>query len=151
MADRLIGIIGGSGLGDALAQHITGPSKETLDTPFGDPSSPVLMGTIGAKKIAFITRHGPGHTLSPTEVPYAANIFALKTLGATTLIASGAVGSLQEQIAPKDLVLVDQIVHLVRIVLVVKKQPRAAQVTYIGVTTGANSSIFSTISPFTKW
>jgi len=110
MADGLIGIIGGSGLGDALAQHITGPSKETLDTPFGAPSSPVLMGTIGAKKIAFITRHGPGHTLSPTEVPYAANIFALKTLGATTLIASGAVGSLQEQIAPKDLVLVDQFI-----------------------------------------
>ena len=110
MADGLIGIIGGSGLGDALAEHITDPSKETLDTPFGDPSSPVLMGTIGAKKIAFITRHGLGHTLSPTEVPYAANIFALKTLGATNLIASGAVGSLKEQIAPKDLVLVDQFI-----------------------------------------
>ena len=110
MADGLIGIIGGTGLGDALAQHITGPSKETLDTPFGAPSSPVLTGTIGAKKIAFIARHGPGHTLSPTEVPYAANIFALKTLGATTLIASGAVGSLQEKIAPKDLVLVDQFI-----------------------------------------
>jgi 5'-methylthioadenosine phosphorylase len=110
MAEELIGIIGGTGLGDELAGLITDANNEDVRTPFGRPSGPVLVGKIGSRKIAFINRHGPGHVLGPSEVPYAANIFALKKLGATCVIASGAVGSLKEDIAPKDLVVVDQFI-----------------------------------------
>ena len=110
MSDSLIGIIGGSGLGDVLAEHITDVKTENPDTPFGKPSAPIVVGKIGTRKIAFLNRHGEGHSLSPSEVPYAANIFALKKLGTTTVIASGAVGSLQERIAPGNLVVVDQFI-----------------------------------------
>jgi 5'-methylthioadenosine phosphorylase len=110
MAEELIGVIGGSGLGDALFEHISGAQRQQVDTPFGPPSSPVVIGGMGRKKVAFLNRHGDGHRLGPSEVPYAANIFALKKLGVTTLIASGAVGSLREEIAPKDLVVVDQFI-----------------------------------------
>ena len=110
MVEELIGIIGGTGLGDKLAELITDAKNEDVRTPFGRPSGPVLVGKIGEKEIAFINRHGPGHVLGPSEVPYAANIFALKKLGATCVIASGAVGSLNEDIAPKDLVVTDQFI-----------------------------------------
>jgi len=110
MAEELIGIIGGTGLGDELGGLITNAKKEDVRTPFGKPSSPVLVGDIGERKIAFINRHGPGHVLGPSEVPYPANIFALKKLGATALIASGAVGSLKAEIAPRDLVVADQFI-----------------------------------------
>jgi 5'-methylthioadenosine phosphorylase len=69
-----------------------------------------MVGWLGERKVAFLNRHGKAHTLSPSEVPYAANIFALKKLGARTLITGGAVGSLQEAIAPKELVVVDQFI-----------------------------------------
>ncbi|HIJ70709.1 MAG TPA: S-methyl-5'-thioadenosine phosphorylase [Planctomycetes bacterium] len=110
MAEELVGIIGGTGLGDELAKLITDAKNEDVRTPFGRPSGPALVGQIGTRRIAFINRHGPGHRLGPGEVPYAANIFALKKLGATCLIASGAVGSLTEEIAPKDLVVADQFI-----------------------------------------
>jgi len=110
MADGLIGIMGGTGLGDELAKLITDAKNEDVRTPFGRPSGPILIGKIGESKIAFINRHGPGHVLGPSEVPYAANIFALKKLGATCVIASGAVGSLTEKVAPKDLVVADQFI-----------------------------------------
>ncbi|MHC5060363.1 MAG: S-methyl-5'-thioadenosine phosphorylase [Planctomycetota bacterium] len=110
MAEELIGIVGGTGLGDALGKLIADVRKEDVRTPFGRTSEPVLMGKIGSKQIAFINRHGPGHSLGPSEVPYAANIFALKKLGAKVLIASGAVGSLKEDVAPKDLVVADQFI-----------------------------------------
>jgi len=110
MAEELIGIIGGTGLGDELGGLIADARKEDVRTPFGKPSSPILIGKIGEKQIAFINRHGPDHVLGPSEVPYAANIFALKKLGATVLIASGAVGSLKEEIAPRDLVVTDQFI-----------------------------------------
>jgi 5'-methylthioadenosine phosphorylase len=110
MAEELIGIIGGSGLGDALAAQMTGAERHDVDTPFGKPSMAILVGKFGKKKIAFLSRHGEGHTLSPSEVPFAANIFALKQLGVHAIISSGAVGSLQERIAPGDLVVVDQFI-----------------------------------------
>ena len=110
MAEELIGIIGGTGLSDALAEHIIDAELHDIDTPFGKPSTAILVGRFGKKKIAFLNRHGKGHKLSPSEVPFAANIFALKKLGARTVISSGAVGSLQEQIAPGDLVIVDQFI-----------------------------------------
>ena len=110
MSDGLIGIIGGSGLGDSLVTEISDAEVKEVDTPFGRPSGGILVGRMGDKRIAFLNRHGAGHTLSPSVVPYRANIFALKSLGVTTLIASGAVGSLREEIRPKELVVVDQFI-----------------------------------------
>ncbi len=110
MTDKLIGIIGGSGLGDALAAKIQDVTEENVQTPFGSPSSPVMVGKLGKNKIAFLARHGTGHRFNPSVVPYAANIFALKKLGVTTLIASAAVGSLCQEIEPGHLVLVDQFI-----------------------------------------
>ena len=110
MTEELVGIIGGTGLGDALAEQMTGAERHDVDTPFGKPSTSILVGKFGKKRIAFLSRHGAGHTLSPSEVPFAANIFALKKLGVHAIISSGAVGSLQERIAPGDLVIVDQFI-----------------------------------------
>ncbi|MDD5326907.1 MAG: MTAP family purine nucleoside phosphorylase [Phycisphaerae bacterium] len=110
MAEELIGIIGGSGLGDALAEQITGAELHDVDTPFGKPSTAILIGRFGNKRVAFINRHGKGHKLSPSEVPFAANIFALKKSGVHTIIGSGAVGSLRKDIAPGNLVIVDQFI-----------------------------------------
>jgi 5'-methylthioadenosine phosphorylase len=110
MQEGLIGIIGGSGLDNSLAELLTNADRIDVDTPFGKPSAKIILGTIGTKKIAFLNRHGQGHRLSPCEVPYAANIFALKKLGAHSIISSGAVGSLREQIAPGDLVVVNQFI-----------------------------------------
>jgi len=110
MADGIVGIIGGTGLGDALASEVSGAELHDFDTPFGRVSSPVLIGTIGNKQVAFLNRHGEGHRLSPSEVPFAANIFALKKLGVTSVIASGAVGSLREEIRPRELVIAEQVI-----------------------------------------
>ena len=110
MTEQLIGIIGGTGLGDALAERISDAELHDVDTPFGKPSTAILVGRFGKRNIAFLNRHGEGHKLPPGEVPFAANIFALKKLGVHTVISSGAVGSLQEQITPGDLVIVDQFI-----------------------------------------
>ncbi len=104
----IIGIIGGSGLGDALAPQ-QGQSH-VVETPFGAPSSPIVRTQWEGVEVAILQRHGPGHLLNPTQVPYRANIFALKKLGVTHIIASGATGSLREQIAPGDLVIPDQVI-----------------------------------------
>jgi 5'-methylthioadenosine phosphorylase len=103
-----IGIIGGSGLGEALG----GERGETVfpDTPFGKPSGPIVLTQWQGVDIALLQRHGPGHLLSPTHVPYRANIFALKLLGVTHIVASGATGSLREDIHPGDICLVDQVI-----------------------------------------
>jgi 5'-methylthioadenosine phosphorylase len=110
MENELIGIIGGTGLGDVLAEQLVDVKPREIDTPFGKPSGPVLIGGFGQKKIAFINRHGPGHKLNPSKVPYTANIFALKKLGVHTVIATGAAGSLKQTIKPAELVLVDQFI-----------------------------------------
>ena len=110
MAEKLIGIIGGTGLGNELARHIAQPEFHNIETPFGKPSAGIMTGRLGEKQIAFLNRHGQGHKLPPGAVPFAANIFALKKLGVHTVIASGAVGSLRDQIAPGDLVIVDQFI-----------------------------------------
>jgi 5'-methylthioadenosine phosphorylase len=109
MASARIGLIGGTGLGHALAAKLTGQAKE-IDTPFGYPSGPIVMGQWQGVDVAFLARHGPKHHLSPTAVPYRANIYALKSVGVTHIIASGATGSLREEIRPRDLVVVDQII-----------------------------------------
>lgn len=110
MAGELVGIIGGTGLGDALAAQLSQVERREIETPFGRTSGPILVGRMGNRKIALLNRHGSRHTLSPSQVPYAANLFALKSLGVRSVIASGAVGSLQEKIAPGNLVLVDQFI-----------------------------------------
>ncbi len=110
MAEELIGIIGGTGLGDALAENLVDVELQDVETPFGKPSTAICVGRLGERQIAFLNRHGEGHKLYPSEVPYAANVFALKKLGVHTVISSGAVGSLQEEIAPGDLVIVDQFI-----------------------------------------
>lgn len=110
MEEKLVGIIGGTGLGDALAEQIADAELRDIETPFGRPSDSIMVGKIGQNKIAFLNRHGKGHKLSPGEVPFAANIFALKKLGVHTVISSGAVGSLREEIKPGDLVVVEQFI-----------------------------------------
>ena len=110
MAEELIGLIGGSGLGDMLAENIKNVKFRDVTTPFGKPSDRIMMGRIGNRRVAFINRHGQGHKFSPSKVPYAANIFALKKLGVRTVIATGAVGSLRQSIKPGELVIVDQFI-----------------------------------------
>jgi 5'-methylthioadenosine phosphorylase len=102
-----VGIIGGSGLGNELVAAGVGAPAD-IDTPFGKPSAPLMLGAWEGVPIAFLARHGIGHTIPPSAVPYRANIWALKAAGCRWVIASGAVGSLREEIAPRDLVLCDQ-------------------------------------------
>jgi len=110
MVEELVGIIGGTGLGEVLAEHIIDAEFHDVATPFGRPSTAIMVGRIGQKRVAFLNRHGKGHKFSPSEVPFAANIFALKKLGVHTVIGSAAVGSLREDIAPGNLVIVDQFI-----------------------------------------
>jgi len=101
------GIIGGSGLyGFNGLQNV-----ETIevDTPFGRPSSPIVIGEVKGKKLAFLARHGIGHVLSPSEVNYRANIYAFKELGIDKIISVSAVGSLREDYAPGHIIVPDQI------------------------------------------
>jgi 5'-methylthioadenosine phosphorylase len=108
-----IGVIGGSGLYDIEALEVS--SQETIDTPFGDPSSPIVMGKLGEQEIAFIARHGIGHTLSPSEVNYRANIYALKALGIERVVSVSACGSLREDYAPGHVVIPDQIMDMTKL------------------------------------
>jgi 5'-methylthioadenosine phosphorylase len=103
-----IGLIGGTGLGQALAQ--TEGARHELDTPFGPPSDAIIEASWEGLPVLFLSRHGPGHTLSPGQIPARANIFALKQLGCTHIIASGAVGSLRQELRPRDLVIPDQLI-----------------------------------------
>ncbi len=109
MAGVMLGIIGGTGLGEALGALGSGEVHD-VDTPFGRPSAPVVVTEVGGVPVALLSRHGDGHLRNPTTVPYRANVFALKRLGVTHILASGAVGSLREDVAPKHLVIPDQII-----------------------------------------
>lgn len=109
MAAVKVGIIGGSGLGDALCEAGAGKGIN-VSTPFGEPSDAIIESEWGGTPIALLSRHGQGHLLSPSRVNYRANIYALKEIGCTHVIASGAVGSLRERIKPKDLVIPDQVI-----------------------------------------
>ncbi|MGQ0505508.1 MAG: S-methyl-5'-thioadenosine phosphorylase [Myxococcaceae bacterium] len=104
-----VGIIGGSGLDSALGTLGQGDRVE-VETPFGPPAGAILMTEINGLPAALLARHGPGHAFNPSQVPYRANLFALKKLGVTHVIATGAVGSLREEIAPRELVVVDQLI-----------------------------------------
>jgi 5'-methylthioadenosine phosphorylase len=103
----VLGVIGGSGLYEFPA--LTDVERFTLDTPFGKPSSPIIMGSLSSKRVAFLARHGLGHTLTPTEVNYRANIYALKSLGVNQVVSISACGSLREDFAPGNIVIPSQL------------------------------------------
>ncbi|PJF39493.1 MAG: S-methyl-5'-thioadenosine phosphorylase [Phototrophicales bacterium] len=107
-----IGIIGGSGLYKMSA--LTDIEEYDIDTPFGKPSDPIVVGTLNGERVAFVARHGRGHRYTPSEVPYAANIYALKMLGVQYIIAASACGSLREDYAPGHFVIPDQLVDFTK-------------------------------------
>jgi 5'-methylthioadenosine phosphorylase len=109
MSQWKIGIIGGTGLGAVLASEGQG-TRHQVDTPFGQPSDAIIETNWDGLDVLLLNRHGPGHLLYPSAVPFRANIFALKQLGCTHIIASGAVGSLRQEFAPRDLVIPDQVI-----------------------------------------
>jgi len=122
-------VIGGSGLYSMNA--LTETSEHSVETPFGKPSSPIIIGTLDGKRVAFLARHGLGHFINPTEVNYRANIYALKMLGASRIISISACGSLREDYKPGDIVIPDQIYDNTR------ERPRtffsAGMVAHVGV------------------
>ncbi len=109
MARGVVGIIGGTGLGEALGALAGGEARE-VDTPFGPPSGPITLAEVDGQRVALLSRHGEGHLRNPSTVPYRANVWALKSLGVTHVLASGAVGSLKEELAPRNLVIPDQVI-----------------------------------------
>jgi 5'-methylthioadenosine phosphorylase len=101
-----LAIIGGSGL--YQMPELTDIEEVRVDTPFGNPSDAFIIGTLEGQRVAFLPRHGRGHRLTPTEVPFRANIYAMKLLGVERILSASAVGSLQEKYAPLDMVIPDQ-------------------------------------------
>ena len=112
MPQAKIGVIGGTGLYDI--EGLTGVEEVDIKTPFGKPSDAIGIGKLEGVGIAFLPRHGRGHRISPTEVPYRANIYALKSLGVEHVIAINSVGSFREEIKPGDLVIPDQLIDRTR-------------------------------------
>ncbi|MCK6510576.1 S-methyl-5'-thioadenosine phosphorylase [Myxococcota bacterium] len=112
MSDIKIGIIGGSGLYQMKGMQVL--EEREVETPYGRPSDKVIIGQIGDRKVAFIPRHGRGHTFNPTNVPVRANIWALRSLGVFWTLAVSAVGSLRKEMAPRDFVIPDQIIDRTR-------------------------------------
>ncbi|KGK41528.1 S-methyl-5'-thioadenosine phosphorylase [Nitrincola sp. A-D6] len=112
MTDIKIGILGGSGLYDM--PDLEDRQEHQLTTPYGTPSDSLISGRIQGIPVVFLARHGRGHRLLPGEVPYQANVYAMKQLGVRYLISFSAVGSLSEEIAPLDMVLPDQYIDMTR-------------------------------------
>lgn len=112
MVEVKIGIIGGSGLYEM--EGLSDIEEVKVTTPFGAPSSTLIVGNMEGARIAFLPRHGRGHRLSPTEIPARANIYALKMLGVELIISVSAVGSLKKELRPLDLVIPDQFIDRTR-------------------------------------
>jgi 5'-methylthioadenosine phosphorylase len=111
MSGIKVGLIGGSGLGEAMrAATASETIRHAVETPFGRPSDEIVEAQWNGVPVLFLSRHGPGHLLNPSQVPFRANIYALKQLGVTHVIASGAVGSLREEFHPRDLVIPEQVI-----------------------------------------
>ena len=102
-----LAIIGGSGLYQMSGLENT--EEIVVDTPFGRPSAPITVGALEGIRVAFLARHGIGHHITPTEVPYRANIYALKSLGVERIVSISACGSLREDYAPGHIVIPDNI------------------------------------------
>ena len=107
-----IGVIGGSGLYEMDA--LTDRAEVRVTTPFGDPSSAYIVGTLNDRRVAFLARHGQGHRLMPSELNFRANIFGFKTLGVDWILSASAVGSLREEYRPLDIVIPDQFLDRTR-------------------------------------
>jgi 5'-methylthioadenosine phosphorylase len=107
-----IGIIGGSGLYDM--EGLTDVEYRHIDTPFGSPSDAILTGAYQGIPVAFLTRHGRGHKLLPSEIPFRANIYALKSLGVKYILSMSAVGSLKAELKPRDFVVPDQFIDFTK-------------------------------------
>ena len=107
-----IGIIGGSGL--YRMEGLTDAREHIVETPFGAPSDALLRGKLGGVDVAFLARHSRHHTLIPSQIPFRANIYAMKALGVQYLLSVSAVGSMREDIAPLDMVLPDQFIDFTR-------------------------------------
>ena len=112
MPSAAIGVIGGTGLSELPG--LTDVQEVNVNTPFGAPSGPVVVGSYQGVEVAFLSRHGAGHRLTPTELPVRANIYALKLLGVERVISVSAVGSLREQFAPQHMVVPDQLIDRTR-------------------------------------
>ncbi|NEQ08116.1 MAG: S-methyl-5'-thioadenosine phosphorylase [Moorea sp. SIO4E2] len=108
MVKAQIGIIGGSGLYKMAA--LKDVQEVPIDTPFGPPSDAVMLGTLEGTTVAFLARHGRNHHLMPSELPFRANIYAMKQLGVEYIISASAVGSLQEEVKPLDMLVPDQFI-----------------------------------------
>jgi 5'-methylthioadenosine phosphorylase len=106
MQTSSIGIIGGSGLYEMA--ELTDRQEKVVSTPFGEPSGPFVIGTLGGKRVAFLARHGVGHRILPSELNFRANIYAFKVLGVERIVSASAVGSLKEEYKPLDIVVPDQ-------------------------------------------
>jgi 5'-methylthioadenosine phosphorylase len=107
-----VGVIGGSGLYDI--EGLTAVREMRVRTPFGTPSDAIVVGILDGTRVAFLSRHGRGHRLSPSEINYRANIYALKSLGVSRVISISAVGSMKDSIRPGDVVLPDQFIDLTK-------------------------------------
>src|SRR5690348_9415486 len=107
LASATLGIIGGSGFYELEGLHEL--QRLSIDTPYGPPSSDILTGRLADIDVAFISRHGPGHRLTPTEVPNRANVWALASLGVRHLLSVSAVGSLKREMEPLHFVVPDQL------------------------------------------
>jgi 5'-methylthioadenosine phosphorylase len=107
MSEVRLAVIGGSGVYDM--ESLTDVEERSVSTPFGPPSDTIIVGTLSGTRIAFLPRHGRGHRLTPGEVPYRANIWALKSLGVERIISISACGSMKEKYQPRQIVIPDQI------------------------------------------
>ena len=113
MAEKItLAVIGGSGLYNMPGLEDT--EERIISTPFGEPSAPVVTGTLEGQRVAFLARHGIGHHLNPSEVNYRANIYALKSLGVEKIVSVSACGSLREDYAPGDIVVPDQLFDMTK-------------------------------------
>ncbi len=146
--DAEIGIIGGSGFYSLLE----GAQSMEVGTKYGKPSSPISVGKIGSKKVAFIARHGLRHTISPQNINYRANIEALASLGVKRIITTSAVGSLDKDYMPGDFVILDQFINMTHgrndtfydvdtVVHVSTAYPYCEDLRTLGLKTAANSKI----------
>ena len=108
-----LGVIGGSGLYNI--EGMSNVEEVKVNTPFGDPSDSVVIGSLGQISVAFLPRHGRGHFISPTELNSRANIWALKSLGVTHVVSISACGSLRESFRPRDVVIPDQLIDFTRL------------------------------------
>ncbi|HEU0165921.1 MAG TPA: S-methyl-5'-thioadenosine phosphorylase [Thermomicrobiales bacterium] len=108
----MLGIIGGSGL--YAMPGLEEIEEQNVETAYGPPSSPIVVGSLEGVKVAFLARHGRGHFLNPSEVPYRANIAAFRRIGVTHLLSLSAVGSLKQELPPRTAVLPDQIIDITR-------------------------------------